>query len=134
MPIDLDSEQALTHDIRSWLAFAVQKLQEVKVLATALDHGREAVSEALQENRAAIESRRQSESVHSAAVNSRLLEINPARYAHVDPYGIADANAFARLIFNNAVRHDVHHRRKKLGQFIKRLIHLQPTCGFEPFA
>lgn len=78
VPIDLDSEQALTHDIRSWLAFAVQKLQEVKVLATALDHGREAVSEALQENRAAIESRRQSEHVHSAAVKSRLLEINPA--------------------------------------------------------
>lgn len=78
VPIDLDNEQALADDIRSWLAFAAQKLQEVETLATALDHGREAVYEALQENRKAIESRRQSQHVHCAAVKSRLLEINPA--------------------------------------------------------
>ncbi len=86
VPIDLNSEQALDADIHSWLAFAVQKLQEVKILATALDQGRQSVDDALQENQRVIDSRRQSERVHRAAVKSRLLEINPAMYARKSTY------------------------------------------------
>ncbi len=86
VPIDLNSEQALDADIHSWLAFAVQKLQEVKVLASALDHGRQSVNDALQENRRVIESRQQSERVHRAAVKSRLLEISPAMYKRKSSY------------------------------------------------
>jgi hypothetical protein len=36
VPVDLDSEQELDSDIKSWLSFAVQKLQELKLLAQAL--------------------------------------------------------------------------------------------------
>ena len=78
VPVDLDSEQKLDADIQSWLAFAMQKLNEVAVLAKALDHGRDSVAEILQENSAAITNRKQSKRVHQAAVKARVLEINEA--------------------------------------------------------
>ncbi|WP_292994488.1 5-methyltetrahydropteroyltriglutamate--homocysteine S-methyltransferase [Nitrosomonas sp.] len=86
VPVDLDNEQRLDVDIQSWLAFAVQKLNEVEVLAKALNHGRESVAEILQENYAAITSRKQSKRVHQAAVKTRALEINEAMGARQSPY------------------------------------------------
>jgi 5-methyltetrahydropteroyltriglutamate--homocysteine methyltransferase len=43
VPVDLDSEQELDSDIKSWLSFAVQKLQELKLLAQALNQGQASV-------------------------------------------------------------------------------------------
>lgn len=86
VPVDLDNEQRLNVDIQSWLAFAVQKLNEVEVLAKALNHGRESVAEILQENYAAITSRKQSKRVHQAAVKARVLEINEAMGTRQSPY------------------------------------------------
>lgn len=75
VPIDLDSEQALPSDIQSWLAFAVQKLHEVKTLAQALVQGRDSVRQALQANRVAIDSRKRSDRVHRADVKARIAGI-----------------------------------------------------------
>lgn len=86
VPVDLGSEQKLDADIQSWLAFAMQKLNEVAVLAKALDHGRDSVAEILQENSAAITSRKQSKRVHQAAVKARVLEINAAMGTRQSPY------------------------------------------------
>ena len=86
VPVDLDNKQRLDADIQSWLAFAVQKLNEVEVLAKALNHGRESVAEILQENSAAVTSRKQSKRVHQAAVKARVLEINEAMGARQSPY------------------------------------------------
>ncbi len=86
VPVDLDNEQRLDADIQSWLAFAVQKLNEVEVLAKALNHGRESVAEILQENSAAVTSRKQSKRVHQAAVKARVLEINEAMGTRQSPY------------------------------------------------
>ncbi|MDO8893634.1 5-methyltetrahydropteroyltriglutamate--homocysteine S-methyltransferase [Nitrosomonas sp.] len=86
VPVDLDNEQRLDADIQSWLAFAVQKLNEVGVLAKALNHGRESIAEILQENSAAATSRKQSKRVHQAAVKARVLEINEAMGTRQSPY------------------------------------------------
>lgn len=86
VPVDLDSEQKLDSDIQSWLAFAVQKLAEVDVLAKALNHGRESVAERLQENSAAITSRKQSKRVHQAAVKARVIGISEAMGMRQSPY------------------------------------------------
>ena len=51
VPVDLSSEQHLPTDVQRWLAFAVQKLDEVRTLAHALNHGRESVHAALQAER-----------------------------------------------------------------------------------
>jgi len=86
VPVDLDSEQKLDADIRPWLAFAAQKLNEIEVLAKALNHGRESVAEMLRENSAAIASRRQSKRVHHADIKARAHEINETMGIRQSPY------------------------------------------------
>lgn len=78
VPVDLTSEDTLDPEIRSWLAFAVQKLDELKTLATALNNGRAAVRKQLAESTVAVKSRATSERVHSASVQARLADISPA--------------------------------------------------------
>jgi 5-methyltetrahydropteroyltriglutamate--homocysteine methyltransferase len=78
VPVDLDNEQKLDAEVRSWLAFALQKLVELKVLATALNQGRDAVKAELAANAAAIAARRASPRVHNPVVKAALAKINPA--------------------------------------------------------
>jgi 5-methyltetrahydropteroyltriglutamate--homocysteine methyltransferase len=78
VPVDLASEQKLDAEVRSWLAFALQKLGELKVLATALNDGRDAVKAELAANGAAIAARRASPRVNNPAVKAALAKINPA--------------------------------------------------------
>lgn len=81
VPVDLDSEEALEPEIKSWLAFAVQKLTELNIIATALNAGREQVAVQLRDNALAIQSRKESDRVHKSAVKTRLasLDINIAQ-------------------------------------------------------
>ncbi|PXX47019.1 5-methyltetrahydropteroyltriglutamate--homocysteine S-methyltransferase [Undibacterium pigrum] len=75
VPVDLNSEQKLDADIRSWLAFAIQKLDELKVLATALNQGSAAVKNELEANQAAITARRTSPRANNAAVKAAVAAI-----------------------------------------------------------
>ncbi|MFQ6333515.1 5-methyltetrahydropteroyltriglutamate--homocysteine S-methyltransferase [Methylophilus sp. 3sh_L] len=77
VPVDIDSELKLDSEIKSWLAFAKQKLDELQVLATAINHGREAVKVALAVNQVAIEARRLSKRVHNPAVQAALATLTP---------------------------------------------------------
>ena len=56
-PIDLDNEPALDSELKGWMAFAKQKLQEIAILTKALNLGRAAVADELAASRAAVESR-----------------------------------------------------------------------------
>lgn len=75
VPVDLEQETELDSDITNWLAFAVQKLDELNILALALNHGRTRVEAELAANASAVQSRRQSEKVHKPAVQDRLKTI-----------------------------------------------------------
>ncbi len=75
VPVDLRSEQKLDAELQSWLAFAVQKLDELRVLATALREGRAAARDALDANRAALAARRASPRVHKPAVQAAVAKI-----------------------------------------------------------
>lgn len=75
VPVDLESEHKLDADIRSWLAFAKQKLQELLILGKALNEGRAAVSEVLAANQAAIDSRKNSKRVHNPIVKAAVENI-----------------------------------------------------------
>ncbi|WP_018986431.1 5-methyltetrahydropteroyltriglutamate--homocysteine S-methyltransferase [Methylophilus methylotrophus] len=77
VPVDLDSEVKLESEIKSWLAFAKQKLEELQVLATALNHGRDAVKVALAVNQAAVDARRSSKRVHNPQVKAALQTLTP---------------------------------------------------------
>ncbi|WP_022729028.1 5-methyltetrahydropteroyltriglutamate--homocysteine S-methyltransferase [Fodinicurvata sediminis] len=72
VPIDLELETELDPDLKSWLAFAVQKVEEVSVLGRALNEGRAAVTAPLESSERAVEARRTSPKIHDAAVETRL--------------------------------------------------------------
>jgi 5-methyltetrahydropteroyltriglutamate--homocysteine methyltransferase len=78
VPVDLNSERQLDREIRSWLAFALQKLEELQLLATALNKGRVPAQEALIANNAAIERRRASPRVHNPVVKAQLALLDAA--------------------------------------------------------
>lgn len=77
VPVDLDSEVKLESEIKSWLAFAKQKLEELQVLATALNHGRDAVKVVLAVNQVAVDARRSSKRVHNPQVKAALQTLTP---------------------------------------------------------
>lgn len=88
VPFDLADEGKLDAELKSWLAFGVQKLEEVSTLARAIQVGRAAVTDALEENRKAMESLRKSPRTRDEAVRRRLAEISQSLLArgraHVD--------------------------------------------------
>jgi len=86
VPVDLANERKLDGEILSWLAFAVQKLDEVRVLATALAQGRGAVETELAANRAAIASRRTSQRVNNPAVKAVVAAIAPELGCRQSPF------------------------------------------------
>ncbi len=87
VPVDLASEQKLDAEVKSWLAFAVQKLDELSVLATALREGRAAVKDALDANRAALAARRASPRVNNPAVQAAVARITPEQGRRESAYG-----------------------------------------------
>ncbi|MBR7964129.1 5-methyltetrahydropteroyltriglutamate--homocysteine S-methyltransferase [Burkholderia vietnamiensis] len=97
VPVDLASEAQLDAEIRSWLAFALQKLDELKVLATALNAGRDAVADALAANAAAIESRRRSPRVNNPAVKAAIARIDAQLGSRASPYPERAPKQSARL-------------------------------------
>ncbi|MCD6662276.1 MAG: 5-methyltetrahydropteroyltriglutamate--homocysteine S-methyltransferase [Comamonas sp.] len=88
VPVDLDSEDRLDPEIKSWLAFALQKLGELRVLGRALDEGRAAVAAELASNARALASRRQSSRVHDAQVQQALAQVTPAMQQRHSPYAV----------------------------------------------
>lgn len=75
VPVDLKKEQKLDSEIASWFAFALQKLDEVNLLAQAINYGRESVKTELAENAKAIASRKHSTRVHQENVKNALSTI-----------------------------------------------------------
>ncbi|AKM03063.1 5-methyltetrahydropteroyltriglutamate--homocysteine S-methyltransferase [Burkholderia pyrrocinia] len=97
VPVDLASEEKLDAEIRSWLAFALQKLDELKVLATALNEGRDKVADVLAANAAAIDSRRRSPRVNNPAVKAAIARIDAQLGNRVSPYTQRAPKQSARL-------------------------------------
>ncbi|MGO4394569.1 5-methyltetrahydropteroyltriglutamate--homocysteine S-methyltransferase [Variovorax sp. M-6] len=72
VPFSLAAETRLDAEIKSWLAFAVEKLDELRVLRAALDGEESAVEAELVAARKAVAARRASPRVHRADVALRL--------------------------------------------------------------
>ncbi|UZE17077.1 5-methyltetrahydropteroyltriglutamate--homocysteine S-methyltransferase [Pseudomonas sp. B21-054] len=75
-PVDLDREDKLDTELKSWLAFAVQKCEEVAVLAQAVNEPEAAkVLQALAQSRAVQADRAASPRIHKPAVQARVAAI-----------------------------------------------------------
>ena len=77
-PIDLALETAIDPEVRQWLAFAVQKIEELAVLAKALNQGRASAAAELAASAAAAQARRTSPKIHDPAVAARLAAVTEA--------------------------------------------------------
>ncbi|CAB3720838.1 5-methyltetrahydropteroyltriglutamate--homocysteine methyltransferase [Achromobacter denitrificans] len=76
VPVDLDNERKLDAEIKSWLAYALQKLDELRLLGRALREGRGAVKAELADNAAALAARRASPRVNNPAVQAAVARID----------------------------------------------------------
>jgi len=77
-PVDLEREDKLDPELKSWLAFAVQKCGEIAVLRDALnDPQAPKVQAALAESRAIQISRAESPRIHKTEVQARIAAIGP---------------------------------------------------------
>ena len=73
VPVDLAEEAQLDEEIKSWLSFAVQKLDELNLLAATLNGTlTEAQTAALAGQRAALADRKVSRRIHNPAVTERV--------------------------------------------------------------
>jgi len=86
VPVDLELEDQLDPELRSWLAFAVQKITELGVIAHALSEGRDAVVDALADSDAALASRRSSPRIHDPLVAARLQAVTPDMTRRRSPF------------------------------------------------
>ncbi|PIT58988.1 5-methyltetrahydropteroyltriglutamate--homocysteine S-methyltransferase [Snodgrassella alvi] len=79
-PQDLSVEEKLNPEIRNWLAFAAQKLQELGIIKQALAHGKDTVQDALAASDAAAAGRKTSKLIHNNKVAERVASLR----AHAD--------------------------------------------------
>lgn len=71
-PYDLDLETKLDPELKGWMAFAKQKLQEIVILTKGLNQGRTAIADALAVSAKAAAARKSSTRIHDSAVKERL--------------------------------------------------------------
>ena len=101
-PGDLELETHLPDDQRGWFAFAKQKVEEIVLLARAINEGPQAVHEAFQANHEAMERRRTSSLIHNKDVQARVSHINAGMLHRASPY---------------PVRHEIQQKRLGLPLF-----------------
>lgn len=86
-PVDLEREDQLDTELKSWLAFAVQKCQEVALLGRALEAPDDAsVQAALEASRAVQAARAASTRIHKLEVQARLAAIRPRHAQRQSPF------------------------------------------------
>ncbi|MDA7704872.1 5-methyltetrahydropteroyltriglutamate--homocysteine S-methyltransferase [Rickettsiales bacterium] len=71
VPVDLDVEDNLRPELKSWLAFGKQKLHEVSLLTKIANEGEDKYSAQIEENYNAISSRDESKLIHNIEVKER---------------------------------------------------------------
>jgi 5-methyltetrahydropteroyltriglutamate--homocysteine methyltransferase len=97
LPVDLSSETSLDPELRSWLAFATERLGEVRALVRGLNEGREAIEDELADAASALASRALSPLAHDPTVARRLEEYDPALLHRSSAYKVRAGAQKAQL-------------------------------------
>jgi 5-methyltetrahydropteroyltriglutamate--homocysteine methyltransferase len=82
-PVDLANETKLDAELKQWLSFAAQKLEEVATLSEALAGG---AKDALAENKKAIDARKTSKRIHNDDVKKRLAAVDAKMLDRKHPF------------------------------------------------
>ncbi|MGA9451875.1 MAG: 5-methyltetrahydropteroyltriglutamate--homocysteine S-methyltransferase [Verrucomicrobiia bacterium] len=84
VPVSLKSETKLNGELKGWLAFAEEKLEEVVMLARLLDGA--ASPEILTKNREMARSRRENPRVHDPAIKRRCEKVTETDFQRASSY------------------------------------------------
>ena len=96
LPVDVEREEGDDAELRSWMSFAVQRLDEVALLARALDGDPEALH-GLAANNAVLEARAESPRVRRPEVQARLEAVTSAHSRRSAPYAARAASQHEKL-------------------------------------
>ena len=86
VPVDLNAEPGLDDDVKPWLAFAVQKLDEIVALARRADGDVEGTEATFEKARAAREDRATSDRINNPDVQSRMANVTPEMAERDNPH------------------------------------------------
>jgi 5-methyltetrahydropteroyltriglutamate--homocysteine methyltransferase len=86
VPIDLELETDLDPDVKSWLAFALQKMSELSALGKALAQGRASVGDALSASDNAVIARDSSPKIHNDVVARRMAGLAGQNHSRKSPF------------------------------------------------
>jgi 5-methyltetrahydropteroyltriglutamate--homocysteine methyltransferase len=86
IPFSLEPETDLDPDLKSWLAFAAEKLGELDTLRRTLDNGPGVVENELAAVRAALENRRTHPQVRHTAVSERIVGLDASADQRAAPF------------------------------------------------
>ena len=90
-PVDLDSENDMDDEMRSWLSFAHQKLEEICIVSQALTSGVTTPTLELEKNMQNMESRKSSPRIHKPKVKSRVLGIGESDLTRTNNFPVRKA-------------------------------------------
>jgi 5-methyltetrahydropteroyltriglutamate--homocysteine methyltransferase len=85
-PVDLKSEEKLDAELKGWMAYATQKLDEIATLTKGANKGRDAIAEELKVSDAAQASRKASPRIHNKDVEARVKAITPDMKKRKSPF------------------------------------------------
>ena len=97
VPVTLRNESKLDDELKSWLAYAEEKLAEVVMLRDLVADAAHNHAQALAENAAAAKSRRESARIHRAEVKARVSKITTADSHRHSPFAQRRARQRQRL-------------------------------------
>jgi 5-methyltetrahydropteroyltriglutamate--homocysteine methyltransferase len=83
-PHDVDDEPDLSAQLKSWLAFADQKVQQVEVLARGLRDGKPAIQAELDAASSALKDRHNAAGVRDGAVRLRAADLDASAFTRGD--------------------------------------------------
>jgi 5-methyltetrahydropteroyltriglutamate--homocysteine methyltransferase len=85
IPVDLEAERQLDPEIKTWLAFARQKLDETVLLARAATEDSNELEERLAENRTILAQRHRDRRACDPAVRDRTAAVRPEMFERSSP-------------------------------------------------
>ena len=86
VPVDLGNEKSLDAELKSWMAFACQKIDEVAALAEAGSGHKGASFDSFEDSDKAAAARKASTRIHSKAVEERAAKVTPDMLERKNPF------------------------------------------------
>jgi 5-methyltetrahydropteroyltriglutamate--homocysteine methyltransferase len=88
VPVDLAREEKLDDELKNWLAFATQKLDELNTLNCALNRGEDTVHKKLQLSRNANLSRQDSNRIHRTEIKQRIESVTENMLSRTNEFNV----------------------------------------------